>query len=96
MRVKEESEKAGLEGGKVEAVTDFIFLGSEITVDGDRSMKLKMPAPWKGSYDKPSQRIKKQRHHFVNKGSYSQSYGFSNSHAWMRESGHKKDSVPMN
>ena len=41
MRVKEESEKAGLEGGKVEAVTDFIFLGSEITVDGDRSMKLK-------------------------------------------------------
>ena len=41
MRVKEESEKTGLEGGKVEAVTDFIFLDSEITVDGDCSMKLK-------------------------------------------------------
>ena len=26
---------------------------------------------------------KKQRHHFANKGSYSQSYGFSNSHVWM-------------
>ena len=55
MKVKEESEKAGLkfnsqktklmasspiaswqtEGEKVEAVTDFIFLGSRITVDGD-------------------------------------------------------------
>ena len=35
-----------------------------------------MLAPWKESYDKPSQRIKKQRHHFANKGLYSQSYGF--------------------
>ena len=41
MRVKEESEKAGLEGGKVEAVTDFIFLGSEITVDDDCSHEIK-------------------------------------------------------
>ena len=35
-----------------------------------------MLAPWKKSYDQPRQRIKKQRHHFVNKGLYSQSYGF--------------------
>ena len=61
MKVKEESEKAGLklnihktkiiaadpitswqiEGKKVEAVTDFIFLGSKITVDGDSSHKIK-------------------------------------------------------
>ena len=61
MRVKEESEKAGLklniqktkiiasspitswqiEGEKVEAVTDFIFLGSRITVDSDCSHELK-------------------------------------------------------
>ena len=60
MRVKEESEKAGLklniqkteimasdpitswqiEGEKVEALTDFIFLGSKITVDGTAAMKL--------------------------------------------------------
>ena len=26
-----------IEGGKVETVTDFIFLGSKITVDGDHS-----------------------------------------------------------
>ena len=31
-------------------------------------MKLKDAAPWKKSYDKPRERIKKQRHYFVNKG----------------------------
>ena len=36
-----------------------------------------MLAPWKKSYDQPRQHIKKQRHYFVNKGPYSQSYGFS-------------------
>ena len=36
-----------------------------------------MLAPWKKSYDKPRQHIKKQRHHFANKVPYSQSYGFS-------------------
>ena len=61
LRVKEESEKAGLKfniqktkimasspitswqikGAKVEAVTDFIFLGSKITVDGDSSHEIK-------------------------------------------------------
>ena len=35
-----------------------------------------MIAPWKESYDKPRQYIKKQRYHFTNKGLYSQSYGF--------------------
>ena len=60
MRVKDESEKAGIkqhskpkimashpitlwqiEGEKVEIVTDFIFLGSKITVDGDCSHEIK-------------------------------------------------------
>ena len=36
-----------------------------------------MFAPWKRSYDKLRQCIKKQRHHFADKGPYSQSYGFS-------------------
>ena len=35
-----------------------------------------MLAPWKKSYGKPRQPIKKQRHHFTDKGPYSQSYGF--------------------
>ena len=49
-----------------------------------------MLAPWKESYDKPRQRIKKQRHHFANKAPYSQSYGFSSSHVWMWEVDHKE------
>ena len=44
---------------------------------------LKMLAPWKESYDKPRQHIKKQKHHFVNKGPSSQSFGFSSSHVWI-------------
>ena len=37
----------------MEAVTDFIFLGSKIIAHGDCSHKIKMLAPWKESYDKP-------------------------------------------
>ena len=66
-----------IKGEKVEAVTDFIFMGSKITVDGDCSHEIKKTlAPWKKSYDKPRQSIKKQRHHFVDKGLCIQSYDF--------------------
>ena len=44
------------------------------------AMKLKDLPPWKESYDKLRQHIKKQRHYFANKGLYSQSYSFSSSH----------------
>ena len=47
------------------------------------AIKLKMLAPWKKSYGKSRQHIKKQRHHFANKGAYSQSHGFSSSHVHM-------------
>ena len=67
----------------METVTDFLFLGSKITADGDCSHEIKMLAPWKKSYDQHRQHIKKQRHYFANKGPYSQSYGFSSSHIWM-------------
>ena len=72
-----------IEGEKVEVVTEFLFLGSKITVDGDCSHEIKTLALWKKSYDKLRHCIKKQRHHFADKGSYSQSYGFSSSHVWM-------------
>ena len=39
-------------------------------------MKLKDAAPWKKSYGKPRQHIKKKRHDFANKGQSSPSYGF--------------------
>ena len=44
-----------------------------------------MLTPWKKSYDKPRQHIKKQRHYFANKDLSSQSYGFSSGHVWMWE-----------
>ena len=44
-----------------------------------------MLAPWKKSYDKPRQNIKKQTHYFANKGPSNQSYGSSSSHVWMWE-----------
>ena len=44
---------------------------------------LKMLALWKESYDKPRQCIRKQRHHFADKGSYNQSNGFASSHVQM-------------
>ena len=55
-----------------------------------------MLAPWKKSYDKPRKHIKKQRHYFTNKGTYSQSYGFSSSHVLMWELDHKEDWVLKN
>ena len=48
-------------------------------------------AYWKKSYDQPRQHIKKQRHYFVHKHLYSQSYGFSSSHVQMWELDHKED-----
>ena len=82
----------------MEAVADFIFLGSKITVDSDCSHDIKkhLLAPWKKSYDKPRQSIKKQRHHFADKGLYSQSYGFSSSHVQMWELDHKENRALRN
>ena len=55
-----------------------------------------MVAPWKRSYDKPRQHIKKQRRYFANKGLSSQSYGFSSSHVYMWELDHKEGWAPKN
>ena len=110
LRVKEESEEAGLKlrlwhlvptlhgkGEKVEAMIGFLFLGSKITVDGWlHSWNLKMTASWKESYDKPGQCVKKQRHHFADKGLYSQSYSFSSSHVQMWELDNKEGRVLKN
>ena len=55
-----------------------------------------MFAPWKKSYEKPRQHIKKQRHHFSDKSLFSQSYGFYSSHVWMWELDHKEGWAPKN
>ena len=65
-----------IDGETLEAMADFIFLGSRITADGDCSHEIKRRLfPWEESYDQPRQHIKKQRHYIVNKGPSSQGYG---------------------
>ena len=106
MKVKEESEKAGLkfniqktkimasgpitsweiDGETAETASDFLFLGSKITADGWlQPWNSKTLTPWKKSYDQPWKHVKKQKHYFDNKGTSSQSFGFSSSHVWMWE-----------
>ena len=72
-----------IDGKTTETVTDFIFLGSKITADGDCSHEIKRHSLLKKSYDQPRQHIKKWRHYFSDKGPYSQRYGFSSSHVWV-------------
>ena len=68
----------------MEAVSDFSWAPKSHQIVAT-AMQLKMLVPWKRSYDKPIQPIKKQRllFHSADKGLYSQSYGFSSSHIWM-------------
>ena len=54
------------------------------------AIKLKDTCSLEESYDKLRQCIKKPRHHFANKGLYSQSYDFFSSHVSMWELDHKK------
>ena len=55
-----------------------------------------MLVPWKNSYDKPRQHIKKQRHYFSDKGPPGQSYDFSSIHVWMWDLDHKEGWVIKN
>ena len=72
------------DGETMETVSDFIFLGSKITVDGDCSHEIiRHLLLRRKAMKKPRQHIKKQRHYFAYKGPSSQGYGFSSSHGWM-------------
>ena len=80
-----------IEGGKVEAGTDFIFLGSKITVDSDCSHEIKrhllLGRKAMTNLDSVS---KKQRQYYANKGPHSLSYDFPDSHVQIRELDHKE------
>ena len=98
MKVKEETEKVGLQlniqktkimasapitsweidGETVETVSDFIFLGSKITADGDCSHEIKRCLLLRRKVMTNLDSIlKSKRHYFANKGPSSQGYGFS-------------------
>ena len=67
-----------------ETVSDFIFLGSKITVDGDCSHEIKRRLLLgRKVMTNLDSILKKQRHYFANKGSSSQGSGFSCGHVWM-------------
>ena len=81
----------------VETVSDFIFLGSKITADGDCSHEIKRSLLLgRKVMTQPRQHIKKQRHSFANKSLFSQSSGFSSSHVWIWELDHKESWAPKN
>ena len=73
-----------IDGETVEIVSDFIFGGSKITADGDCSHEIKrlLLLGRKGMTNLDSI-LKVQRHYFVNKGLFSQGYGFSSGHVWL-------------
>ncbi|KAB0377834.1 hypothetical protein FD755_009412 [Muntiacus reevesi] len=91
-KVKEEGKKVGLKlniqktkiMASVQTVSDFIFLGSKITIDGDCSHEIKrILLLGRKVMTNLDSIFKKQRHYFANKGLSSQGYGFSTSHVWM-------------
>ena len=66
-----------------ERVTDFIYLGSKITTDGDWNYKIKRACSLEEKLRLTRQHIKKQRLYFANKCPYSQRYDFASSHVSM-------------
>ena len=97
--MKEEHEKVGLklniqktktmasgpkiDGETVETVIDFIFLGSEITADGDCSHEIKRCLLLRRKSMTNLDSMLKNRHHFADKDPSSQSCGFCSNHVWM-------------
>ena len=80
------------EGEKVEVVTDFLFLGSKITGDGDCR---KENICFLGESDgKPKECAEKQRHYSANKDPYSQGCGLPSGHVQLRELGRKEYRTP--
>ena len=72
-----------IDGETMETVTDFIFLGSQITTDGDCNHKIKRHLLLGRKAMSNLDSILKSRDFFANKGPSSQNYGFYNSYVWI-------------
>ena len=79
-----------VEGKTMETVTDFIFLDSKITADGDCNHEIKRHLLLGRKAMTNLDSILKSKKYFTDKGPSSQSYGFSCSHVWMQELGYKE------
>ena len=110
MKVKEESEKAGLklniqktkvmasgpiisweiDGEKMETVTDFIFVGSKITADGDSCYEIKRHMLfWRKAMTILESVLKSRDITLPTKVRIVNAMVFSSSHVWMWELDHK-------
>ena len=84
-------------GEKVEAVTEFIFVGSKITVDSDCSKESKGSLPLeRKAITNIDSLLKSRNTTLLTKCPYSQSCGFSSSHVRMWELDHKEGWVLKN
>ena len=79
-----------IDGETMETVTDFIFLGSKITADGNCSHEIKRHLLLGRKAITNLDSILKSRDYFTNKSLSSQSYGFSSGHVWMCKLDHKE------
>ena len=73
----------------METVTDFIFLGSKITADGDCSHEIKRCLLL-------GRKVMTNLDNFINKSPSSESYSFSSSHVWMWDLDYKESWVLKN
>ena len=86
-----------IDGETVETVSDFSFLGSKITADGDCSYEIKRRLLLgRKVMTNLDSIIQTQRLYFANKGPSSQGYGFSCGHVWMWELDCEEGWAPKN
>ena len=85
-----------IDGEKVKAVTDFIFLGPKITADSNCSHEIKRHLLLGRKTRTNLDSVLKTCHHFTDKSPHSQSNGFSSTHVWIWELDHQRDWEPKN
>ena len=72
-----------IEGEKVEIVTDFLFLGSKVTADGDCSHEIRRRLLLRRKAMTNLDSVLKSRHYSANKGLHSQGYGLPDGRVWL-------------
>ena len=86
-----------IDGETMETARDFIFLGSKITANDDCSHEMKRCLFLRRkSMTNLHSALKSRDMTLLKKGLSSQGYGFSSSHVWMWELGHKESWAPKN
>ena len=85
-----------IDGGKMEAVTDFLFLGSKITMDGDYSHEIRKQLLLRRKTMTNLDSVWKSRHYSTHRGPYSQGHGLPSGNVPLWELDHKESEMPKN